>query len=78
MANEQAQARHENDPQPIYDRNGVRLYHGDCAEVLPALGVQADLIVTSPPYDAIRDYGGHGYDFERVAPAIAAALTRGG
>ena len=65
-------------PKPIYDRNGVRLYHGDSAEVLPALGVKADLIVTSPPFDALRDYGGHAYDFERVAPAIAAALTEGG
>ena len=63
---------------PIYDKNGVSLYHGDCAELLPALGVQADLIVTSPPFDDIREYGGSGYDFYRCAPAIAAALAPGG
>ena len=64
--------------QPAYDRNGVQLYHGDCGEVLPALDVKADLIVTSPPYDAIREYGGQGFDFQRCAPPIAAALADGG
>lgn len=28
----------------------VTLYHGDCREVLPALGLQADLILADPPY----------------------------
>lgn len=32
------------------------LYLGDCREVLPTLG-KVDAVVTSPPYDAIRDYG---------------------
>ena len=62
----------------MYDRNGIALYHGDCADLLPALGVKADLIVTSPPFGEMREYGGHGYEFERVAPAIAAALAEGG
>lgn len=65
-------------PQPIHDRDGVQLYHGDSAVLLPALGVKADLIVTSPPYDNLRDYGGDGFDFDAVAPAIAQALTTGG
>jgi len=29
---------------------GLTLYHGDMREVLPALGLQADLIVADPPY----------------------------
>ena len=65
-------------PKPMYDRNGITLYHGDCASILPALGVHADLIVTSPPYDAMREYGGQGYDFESCAAPIANALTDGG
>jgi site-specific DNA-methyltransferase (adenine-specific) len=28
----------------------VILYHGDCREILPTLGLQADCIVTDPPY----------------------------
>lgn len=32
------------------DDSRLTLYLGDCREVLPALGVQADLIVADPPY----------------------------
>lgn len=63
---------------PVYAENGISLYHGDCADVLPTLGMQADLVVTSPPYDDIREYGGHGYDFYRCAGAIASAVKAGG
>ena len=31
-----------------------------------------DLVVTSPPYDNLRKYGGHTWDF----PGVAAELTR--
>jgi site-specific DNA-methyltransferase (adenine-specific) len=30
---------------------GIALYHSDMREVLPALGLQADLIVADPPYE---------------------------
>ena len=35
---------------PYYAGDLVTLYHGDCREVLPALGVTADCIVADPPY----------------------------
>lgn len=35
---------------PYYADESVTLYHGDFREVLPALGVTADLIVADPPY----------------------------
>ena len=63
---------------PYYEQDGVTLYHGDCAEVLPATGVKANLILTSPPYDNLRTYGGHGFDFDRVADACVGALADGG
>jgi len=35
---------------PYYADDQVTLYLGDCREVLPALGVMANLIVADPPY----------------------------
>jgi site-specific DNA-methyltransferase (adenine-specific) len=35
---------------PYYEDESVRLYLGDCREVLPALGVTADLVLADPPY----------------------------
>lgn len=35
---------------PYYEDDAVRLYLGDMREVLPALRLQADCIVTDPPY----------------------------
>lgn len=36
------------------------------------------LILTSPPYDDMRDYGGHGFCFESMAEQIARVLEPGG
>lgn len=35
---------------------GVTLHLGDCREILPTLG-KVDAVVTSPPYDNLRQYG---------------------
>jgi len=35
---------------PYYDGEAVTLYHGDCREILPALGITADLVMADPPY----------------------------
>lgn len=37
-------------PVPYWADEQVALYVGDCREILPALGVTADAIVTDPPY----------------------------
>ena len=39
-----------------------------------------DLVVTSPPYDALRSYGGgiDAWDFAAIAPPLAASLADGG
>jgi len=36
-------------PQPYYERDGITIYCGDCAQVLPFLG-PVDLLLTDPPY----------------------------
>ena len=54
------------------------IWIGDCAEVLPTLGISPQLILTSPPYDNLRDYGGHKFDFERVADSLVLVIPDGG
>lgn len=45
-------------------------------QTLPAESVQ--LVVTSPPYDDLRTYGGHAWDFEATARELARVLCPGG
>lgn len=35
--------------EPYYQHGGMTIYHGDCREVVPALG-QFELLLTDPPY----------------------------
>jgi site-specific DNA-methyltransferase (adenine-specific) len=52
--------------------SGLALYHGDCREILPALGLQADLVCTDPPYSETSlawDRWPDGW------PALAAAVA---
>lgn len=45
---------------PYYDKDGITIYNGDCAEVLRGLDDwSVDLIVTSPPYNV--DLGNNKY-----------------
>ena len=38
-------------PKPYYDRGGIRLYHGDCLQILPLLPPGSiDAAITDPPY----------------------------
>jgi site-specific DNA-methyltransferase (adenine-specific) len=58
---------------PYYDEDGVTLWLGDCREVLPALNLTVDCIVTDPPYGETSlawDRWPEGW------PAIAADVTR--
>jgi site-specific DNA-methyltransferase (adenine-specific) len=41
---------------PYYEDSAVRLYHGDCREVLPSVDPVA-VTVTDPPYNAGKNYG---------------------
>lgn len=58
---------------------GVDLYLGDSREVLPTLG-KVDAVVTSPPYDGVRDYGAgfNGLDWKPIIKGIEGALAPGG
>ena len=44
-----------------YDSDGIKIFHGDCRDVLPTLEAgSVNCCVTSPPYWGLRDYGTDG------------------
>lgn len=47
-------------PRPYYEDANTVLYCADNREILPELEA-VDFILTSPPYDDLRDYGGFGF-----------------
>lgn len=52
---------------------------GDNCEVMRTLPSESiDLVVTSPPYDDLREYGGHSWDFFGVAWNLRRLLKPGG
>ena len=56
-----------------------RVIHGDNCETLAAMPAESvDLVVTSPPYDDLRTYGGHSWDFPRLASELTRVLKPGG
>jgi len=42
---------------PYYEDESVKIYHGDCKEILPQLE-KADLLITDPPYEQSSAGGG--------------------
>lgn len=62
---------------PYYEDEWVTIYNADCRDVLPTLD-QVDLVVTSPPYGSLRDYGGQDFDWRSSIPVIIKAITAGG
>ncbi len=55
------------------------VYVADCAlgmQKLPENSI--DLVLTSPPYDNLRDYNGYAFEFEKIATEIYRVLKKGG
>ncbi len=56
-----------------------RIHCGDNCDLLGQLPRECiDLVVTSPPYDDLRTYGGHSWDFFGVAWQLKRVLKPGG
>ena len=53
---------------------------GDCVELMREMGdASVDLVVTSPPYDGLRTYGGKSnFDFESSADQLVRIIKSGG
>lgn len=57
----------------------IDVIHGDCVSVMKTFeDDKIDLVVTSPPYDDLRQYKGFSFDFESTALELARILKPGG
>jgi hypothetical protein len=66
----------DDEMKPVIIGNAT-LYLGDCLEILPTLP-KVDAVITSPPYDAVRDYGGHPpVDTFRVLDFCSQTMSQG-
>ncbi|MDR2193544.1 MAG: site-specific DNA-methyltransferase [Treponema sp.] len=53
------------------------LYTADCVAFMAAMPDECvDLVVTSPPYDTLRDYKGYAFEFERVAEGLFRVIKK--
>ena len=56
-----------------------RIYNIDCVEGMQYIPNDfIDLVVTSPPYDELRDYKGYSFDFETIAQQLFRVMKKGG
>ena len=56
-----------------------KIYNTDCVEGMKKLPDDSiDLVVTSPPYDDLRDYNGYNFDFEAIATELYRIIKKGG
>ncbi|TAG01224.1 MAG: site-specific DNA-methyltransferase [Cytophagia bacterium] len=63
----------------IGDLDLNEIYCEDCVigmQKIPDNSV--DLVLTSPPYDNLRDYKGYSFDFEKIAEQIYRVIKQGG
>jgi site-specific DNA-methyltransferase (adenine-specific) len=65
---------------PEYYRDGSRaIFNADAVHVLPRLQANSvDLTVTSPPFDKLRTYKGHKFEFEPLANELYRITKQGG
>lgn len=56
-----------------------RIYNLDNVEGMRQMDAESvDLVVTSPPYDNLRNYNGFSFDFENVAKELFRIVKLGG
>lgn len=54
----------------------IKIYLGNCLDVLPEIK-DIDLVLTSPPYDGLREYGGYSFQFDKIAEHLTAGIKQG-
>lgn len=58
---------------PYYEQNGITIYHGDCREIMPQLGVY-DLVITDPPYGVGLEYDGYEDSKKNLKEVVLASV----
>lgn len=52
---------------------------GDCSQMMSFMPENViDLVVTSPPYDSLRDYNGYNFGFEKIVKELFRVMRKGG
>lgn len=55
-----------------------KIVHGNCLSILNKIDANSiDLIVTSPPYDGLRNYKGFDFEFEKIACELFRVIKTG-
>jgi len=56
-----------------------KIYNEDCLQTMKRMDNESiDLVITSPPYDNIRNYNGYNFDFENIAKELFRIIKVGG
>lgn len=64
---------------PLYSSNEYSIYNENCVDYLKTLPDNSlKFVITSPPYDDLRNYQGYSFDFENVARELSRTLADGG
>jgi DNA modification methylase len=55
------------------------IYNEDCLITMSKMPNNfVDLVITSPPYDTLRDYKGYSFDFKKIAQELYRVVKEGG
>jgi site-specific DNA-methyltransferase (adenine-specific) len=56
-----------------------RIYNENCVDTMQRIeSGSIDLVVTSPPYDNLREYNGYEFDFKAIAAELVRVIKPGG
>lgn len=64
---------------PYYESDECQLFNVNCLDYLQSIPDNSiKFIITSPPYDDLRNYNGYSFDFENIAKELTRTLAEGG
>ena len=56
-----------------------KIIQGDCIDIMKTFEDESvDLVVTSPPYDNLRNYNGYKFNFENIVRELFRVIKKGG
>lgn len=65
--------------QPYFSTDEVKIFNVNCLDYLKSITDDSiKFIITSPPYDDLRNYNGYSFEFENIAKELTRTLADGG